>query len=150
MAQTAQPNRKKIMVPTTMSKAGWAIIEARDDVEGVQFAPTIPNAEFHQSASKTSAARLGPGRSASPSSPRRRAPVVARIGVGYDAVDVPALTRRVPLMVGGTANSVASPRRDVPHDVLGAEGRGDGRAVKEGRWRDRYKELPMISSARPC
>src|SRR3982074_2581479 len=32
--------------------------------------------------------------------------VVTRIGVGYDAVDVPALSRRkVPLMVAGTANS---------------------------------------------
>ena len=34
--------------------------------------------------------------------------VVARIGVGYDAVEVPALTaRRVPLMVAGTANSTS-------------------------------------------
>src|SRR5262249_46600739 len=34
--------------------------------------------------------------------------VVARIGVGYDAIDVPALTRRrVPLMLVGTANSSA-------------------------------------------
>jgi len=33
---------------------------------------------------------------------------VARIGVGYDAVDVPALTaRRIPLMVAGIANSVS-------------------------------------------
>jgi D-3-phosphoglycerate dehydrogenase len=32
--------------------------------------------------------------------------VVARIGVGYDAVDVPSLTRKkIPLMVAGTANS---------------------------------------------
>lgn len=32
--------------------------------------------------------------------------VVARIGVGYDAVDVPALSKRkVPLMIAGTANS---------------------------------------------
>ena len=32
--------------------------------------------------------------------------VVARIGVGYDAVDVPALTaKKIPLMVAGTANS---------------------------------------------
>ena len=32
--------------------------------------------------------------------------VVTRIGVGYDAVDVPALSRRkIPLMVAGTANS---------------------------------------------
>ena len=34
--------------------------------------------------------------------------VVARIGVGYDAVEVPALTARgVPLMVAGTANSTS-------------------------------------------
>src|SRR5205085_5678811 len=34
--------------------------------------------------------------------------VVARIGVGYDTVDVAALTRRgVPLMVVGTANSTS-------------------------------------------
>ena len=34
--------------------------------------------------------------------------VVARIGVGYDAVEVPALTaRRVPLMIAGTANSTS-------------------------------------------
>ncbi len=34
--------------------------------------------------------------------------VVARIGVGYDAVEVPALTARgVPLMVAGTANSIS-------------------------------------------
>ena len=32
--------------------------------------------------------------------------VAARIGVGYDAVDVPALTaKKIPLMVAGTANS---------------------------------------------
>ena len=48
MAQTAPTNRKKIMVPTTMSKSGWALIEARDDVEGVEFVPTIPKAEFHK------------------------------------------------------------------------------------------------------
>jgi D-3-phosphoglycerate dehydrogenase len=33
---------------------------------------------------------------------------VSRIDVAYDAVDLPALTRRkIPLMIGGTANSVS-------------------------------------------
>ena len=41
-------NRKKLLLPTTMSKAGWAIVEARDDVEGVPFAPTVPKAELHR------------------------------------------------------------------------------------------------------
>ena len=59
MAQTAPTNRKKIMVPTTMAKSGWAIIEARDDVEGVEFAPTIPKAEFHKVLEEASGICLG-------------------------------------------------------------------------------------------
>ena len=59
MAQTAQTNRKKIMVPTTMSKSGWTIIEARDDVEGVEFVPTIPKAEFHKVLEEASGICLG-------------------------------------------------------------------------------------------
>ena len=47
MAATTQTNVKKLLLPTTMSKAGWAIVEAREDVQGVEFAPTISNAEFH-------------------------------------------------------------------------------------------------------
>src|SRR6266699_6163325 len=109
MAQTAQPNRKKIMVPTTMSKSGWALIEARDDVEGVEFVPTVPKAEFHQLLEEASGICLGVQPFSDPE--LDAAPlleVVSRIGVGYDAVDVPALTRRnIPLMIGGTSNSVS-------------------------------------------
>ena len=39
---TSGINRKKLLLPTTMSKSGWALIEARDDVEGVEFVPTMP------------------------------------------------------------------------------------------------------------
>jgi D-3-phosphoglycerate dehydrogenase len=71
--------------------------------------------------------------------------VVARIGVGYDAVDVPALTaRRIPLMIAGTANSVsvaehalffifALAKRSVAHDAM----------VREARWGDRFMQLPI-------
>src|SRR5579862_8477486 len=109
MAQTAQPNRKKIMVPTTLSKSGRALIDARDDVEGVEFQPNLPKAEFHKILEEASGICLGvtpfsdPELDAAP-----MLEVVSRIGVGYDAVDVPALTRRkVPLMIGGTSNSVS-------------------------------------------
>src|SRR6202035_2852099 len=107
MAQTAQTNRKKIMVPTTMSKSGWAVIESRDDVEAVEFVPTIPKAGFHKILEEASASCLGTQPFSDPeldAAPQLE--VVSRIGVGYDAVDVPALTRRkIPLMIGGTANS---------------------------------------------
>jgi D-3-phosphoglycerate dehydrogenase len=109
MAQSAQPNRKKIMFPVTMSKAGRALIDARDDVEGVEFVPTIPVAEFHEMLKDASGICLGIQRFSDPeldAGPLME--VVSRIGVGYDAVDVPALTRRrVPLMIGGTSNSVS-------------------------------------------
>src|SRR5260370_30746052 len=109
MAQTAQPNRKKVMVPKAVSKSGWAIIEARDDVEGVEFVPTIPKAEFHKVLEEASGICLGVQPFSDPE--LDAAPlleVVSRIGVGYDAVDVPALTRRkAPLMIGGTSNSVS-------------------------------------------
>jgi len=49
--------------------------------------------------------------------------VVTRIGVGYDAVDVPALSRRkVPLMVAGTANSPSVANRHC-HDADAASAR---------------------------
>jgi D-3-phosphoglycerate dehydrogenase len=49
--------------------------------------------------------------------------VVARIGVGYDAVEVPALTARgVPLMTAGIANSTSVAEQAFsPDDCAGEE-----------------------------
>ncbi len=145
MAQTAQTNRKKIMVPTTLSKSGWAVIQARDDVEGVEFVPNLPKAEFHKMLEEASGICLGvqpfsdPELDAAP-----ELEVVSRIGVGYDAVDVPALTRRkVPLMIGGTANSVSVAEAGVFLIMsLARRGAAMDALVREGRWHDRYKEMP--------
>jgi D-3-phosphoglycerate dehydrogenase len=145
MAETAQTNRKKIMVPTTMSKSGWALIQARDDVEGVEFVPNLPKAEFHKVLEEASGICLGvqpfsdPELDAAPG-----LEVVSRIGVGYDAVDVPALTRRkVPLMIGGTANSVSVAEAGVFLIMsLARRGAAMDALVREGRWHDRYKEMP--------
>jgi len=141
-----QTNRKKIMAPATMSKAGWALIEARDDVEGVEFAPTIPKAEFHKLLSEASGICLGVtpfSDTELDASPLLE--VVSRIGVGYDAVDVPALTRRrVPLMIGGTANSVSVAEAGVFLTMsLARKGANMDKMVKEGRWHDRYKDMPV-------
>ncbi len=146
MAQTTPSNRKKIMVPTTMSRSGWALIEARDDVEGVSFVPTIPKPEFHKLLEEASGICLGVQPFSDPeldSAPQLE--VVSRIGVGYDAVDVPALTRRrVPLMIGGTANSVSVAEAGVFLSMsLARKGAAMDRMVKEGRWHDRYKDMPL-------
>src|SRR6201996_741082 len=146
MAQSANPNRKKIMVPKTMSKSGWTLIEQRDDLEGIEFDTNMPTAEFHKMLDDVSGICLGVQPFSDPeldAAPQLQ--VVSRIGVGYDAVDVPALTRRkVPLMIGGTASSVSVAEAGVFLTMsLARKGASMDALVKEGRWNDRYKELPV-------
>jgi D-3-phosphoglycerate dehydrogenase len=146
MVQSAPTNRKKILLPTTMSKSGWALVEARDDVEGVEFVPTIPTAEFHQLLEDASGIALGVRRFSDPeldAAPQLE--VVSRIGVGYDEVDVPALSRRkVPLMIGGTSNSVSVAEAGVFLTMsLARRGAAMDALVREGRWHDRYQQMPV-------
>jgi D-3-phosphoglycerate dehydrogenase len=70
--------------------------------------------------------------------------VVARIGVGYDAVDVPALTRHnIPLMVTGTANSPTVAENALfLMMALAKLGAHFDAMTKENRWWDRMKQLP--------
>src|SRR6516164_5984002 len=125
MATSTGTNRKKLLLPTTMSRAGWALVEARDDVAGVALG-VQPFSD--------------PELDAAP-----ELEVVSRIGVGYDAVDVPALTRRkIPLMIGGTANSVSVAEAGVYLIMsLARRGAAMDKLVREGRWEDRYKEMPV-------
>jgi D-3-phosphoglycerate dehydrogenase len=139
-------NRKKLLLPTTMSRAGWALVEARDDVEGVSFVPTVPKAELHRLLEDVSGVALGVQPFSDPELDAAPAlEVVSRIGVGYDAVDVPALTRRkIPLMIGGTANSVSVAEAGVFLIMsLARRGAAMNALVREGRWHDRYKEMPV-------
>src|SRR5262245_27897764 len=146
MATSTGTNRKKLLLPTTMSKAGWALVEARDDVEGVSFVPTVPKAELHKLLEDIAGVALGvqpfsdPELDAAP-----ELEVVSRIGVGYDAVDVPALTaRKIPLMIGGTSNSVSVAEAGVFLTMsLARRGAQMDALVKEGRWADRYKDMPV-------
>ena len=53
MAQSAPSNTnltniKKLLLPITLAKAGWAIVEAREDVQGVPYDVTAPKAELHR------------------------------------------------------------------------------------------------------
>src|ERR1700689_5444791 len=102
-------NKRKVLLPHTMGPQGVAIVRAREDIETVIYPAGIKQAEFLPLLTDCSGIAL----SGTPykqtemdASPAMQ--VVARIGVGYDAVEVPALTaRKVPLMVAGTANSTS-------------------------------------------
>jgi D-3-phosphoglycerate dehydrogenase len=146
MARTATTNVKKLLLPKTLARAGWQIIEAREDVEGVAYDVTGPRAELHRLLEDVAGVALSvqpfsdPELDAGP-----HLEVVARIGVGYDAVDVPALTRRkLPLMIAGTANSVSVAEAGIFLMMsLARKGAVYDAMVKEGRWRDRYSDMPV-------
>ena len=137
--------KKRLLLPNTMARTGWDFVTSRDDVEAIAFSPTVPTAEFQALLRDADGVALTstPLRAADiEAAPRLRA--VGRIGVGYDAVDVQALTRRgIPLMTCGTDNSptvaeyamfmmLALCKRGAAKDVL----------VRQGRWSERYAELP--------
>src|SRR6185312_9188863 len=50
MAQSASAptNIKKLLLPITLAKAGWAIVEAREDVQGVPYDVAAGKAELHR------------------------------------------------------------------------------------------------------
>jgi D-3-phosphoglycerate dehydrogenase len=139
-------NIKRLLLPQTMARAGWAIVEAREDVEPVPYDVTGPKAEFHRLLEDVAGVALSVQPFSDPElDAGSQLEVVARIGVGYDAVDVPALNRRkIPLMIAGTANSVSVAEAGVYLLMsLARRGAAMDRMVREGRWRDRYSEMPV-------
>src|ERR1700710_548130 len=102
-------NKRKVMLPHTMGQQGIDIVRTRDDIETVIYPAGISQADLLPQLANCAGIALSgtpfkqPEMDAAPA-----IQVVARIGVGYDAVDVPALTaRHVPLMVAGIANSTS-------------------------------------------
>ena len=103
-------NKKKILVTESMSQQGRVLLNQRDDIELIEF-PNMISAKDFEAMLKAQApvhgVALGATRFGETElEASKDMKVVTRIGVGYDSVDVPALSRRkVPLMVAGTANS---------------------------------------------
>ena len=100
-------NTKTILVPVTMSPEGMAVFERRADLRIVPYHPAIAPAALHTLLGDAAGIALSYtrfDRAALAAAPGLA--VAARIGVGFDAVDVPALTERgIPLMVVGIANA---------------------------------------------
>jgi D-3-phosphoglycerate dehydrogenase len=103
-------NKKKIFVTESMSQQGRELLHARDDIELIEFPNMISAGDFEAMLRKQAPVHgvaLGATRFGEPElEASGDMKVVTRIGVGYDAVDVAALSRRkVPLLVAGAANS---------------------------------------------
>ncbi len=129
-------NRKRLLVPNVMGEGGRKLLMARDDVEVVPFPTTISSGEFHALLQAGGEVECALARSMQ---------VVARIGVGYDAIDVPALTRRrIPLMLVGTANSSSVAEHALFLMLTLAKRAAELHAlVRAGRWAERLTAVPI-------
>ncbi len=139
------PNSKIVLVPNSMSPRGIDILKAREDVEVVVYPPALGAAELHAMLGEAAGIALSftPYRKAElEASPRMQ--VVARIGVGFDAVEVPALSARgVPLMVTGIANSTSVAEQAVFFIMALAKRAATLDAlVRHNRWTERMANLP--------
>ncbi|MGE0224847.1 MAG: hydroxyacid dehydrogenase [Acetobacteraceae bacterium] len=139
-------NKRKVMLPHTMVEAGVKLIRARDDIEMAIYPAGIKQADLLPQLTDCAGIALSgtPYRQTEmDASPAMQ--VVARIGVGYDAVEVPALTARgVPLMVAGTANSTSVAEQAFHLIIaLAKMNRHMDTLVRDGKWNDRHQAPPM-------
>jgi D-3-phosphoglycerate dehydrogenase len=142
-------NKKKIFVTESMSQKGRALLRERDDIELIEF-PNMISAKDFEAMLKQQAPVHGVALGATGfGEPELEASedmkVVTRIGVGYDAVDVPALSRRkVPLMVAGTANSPSVAEQALFMMLTLAKRAVEMHSiVKDGKWGHRLGMLPF-------
>lgn len=99
-------NMKKVLVVGGIGQAGLDILNARDDVE-VEVLRDVTPESYAEALKDAEAVTLGgTPLQAEHIQGAPQLKVACRIGVGFDAVDVNALTERgIPLAVTGTANS---------------------------------------------
>jgi D-3-phosphoglycerate dehydrogenase len=138
-------NTKTLLVPHTMTAGSLEILRARPDIETVVYPGQIDGESFRKLLPEASGAALGPTRFSRPES--EAAPVmevIARIGVGFDAVDIPVLNeRRIPLMIAGTANSTSVAEHAVFMMLAVAKKALEMHArTRDGLWHDRTNNLP--------
>lgn len=142
-------NKKKVLMTDSMDQAGADVLKARDDLEIVPFAYTATGPDYvallkqHAPVHATvlSGTRFGEPELAAAGGME----VIARIGVGYDAIDIPLMTRhKVPVMIAGTANSPSVAEKAMTLMLALAKRVGElDRMVGEGRWGDRFNTVPM-------
>src|SRR3954466_9753636 len=142
-------NKKKIFITESMSQPGRALLGARDDIDLIEFPNMISQADFNarlKEHAPVHGVALGGTRFGDPElESSKDMLVVTRIGVGFDAVDVPALSRRkVPLMVAGTANSPSVAECAMFMMLTLAKRATEMHAlVRDNRWPERLGMLPF-------
>lgn len=141
-------NRKTVLIIESMSAAGRSLLDARSDVRVVPFPISANRAQFLEilkreprvDAMVLGAQPIGPDELAA----AKNLSVIARVGVGYDAIDIPAATKvKVPVMTTGIANSPSVAEKALYFMLtLAKRGPHMDAVVRENRWWDRLKDMP--------
>jgi D-3-phosphoglycerate dehydrogenase len=132
-----------------MAPCGRTLLRERDDIELIEFPNLISAADFEallKAHAPVHAVALGATRFGETElEAAADMKVVTRIGVGYDAVDVAALSRRkIPLMVVGTANSPSVAEQALFMMLMLAKRANELHVlVKDGQWSTRLGKLPF-------
>ncbi len=141
-------NSKGVAFIDTLGKGGRALLAQRPDIKQLPFSPNISADAFRallKDNPSVHAVVLGVQAISVPELAVAPAlEVVARVGVGYDQIDLDALApRRIPLMTAGTANSpsVAEQAFHMLFQLIKRSNDQD-RLVREGRWLDRMTAMP--------
>jgi D-3-phosphoglycerate dehydrogenase len=142
-------NKKKLLLSTSLAPAARALLDERGDIEQVYFQHMLPNDEFLELVKKeapVSGWTLGATKISNEQIEAAQAlDVTARIGVGYDAIDVPAHTERgIPVMIAGTANS-PSVAECAMYMMMWLAKRSNelDQVVRSGKWMDRMTTVPF-------
>lgn len=138
-------NKKRVLYTSSMARPGVEILMKRDDVEAISFPYTMTGPEYQAllkqhapvAAVILGATRFGEAEHAAAGGIQ----VVARTGVGFDAIDIPVMTaRKTPVMTVGTANSPSVAEQAMTFMLtLAKKGPELTKLVREGRWMDRLK-----------
>ncbi len=132
-------NLKKVLVVGGIGQAGLDILNARDDVEVEVLRDVTPEAYASALEDAEAVTLGGTPLKAEHIAGAPRLKVACRIGVGFDAVDVNALTERgIPLAVTGTANSPSVAEQAFAMMLsLAKQGLRYDSAIKDGNYRVR-------------
>ena len=142
---------KRIMIQMPVTAGVRSVLDDRDDVEYERFTELSDENIFQHIANYDAAILGGVARfSARIIGNARRLAVVSRHGVGYDNVDVPALTAAgIPLTVTGTANSVTVAEHSLFFMMsLAKHGVKFDREVRKGNWDIRFENTAIDLAGR--
>ncbi|MDD2030762.1 hydroxyacid dehydrogenase [Pseudomonas sp. Fig-3] len=141
-------SKKRVLIAHILGAEGKRMLRQRDDIEVVEFANTIEQGQFQallESFDAVHGVILGLTRFGAAELQRAVGlEVVSRIGVGFDAVDIPAMTEAaIPVMVCANANHRAVAEHTLGFMLsLAKRTEALSHLVRNGDWHHRYDYLP--------